>query len=1251
MATGSLPASSPSRLEQERYIERQLNKTRRQVKLVEVGVATVTLLAGMLAFFLVAAVIDHWILPLGTGGRFALLMTLLAATGWYVWSVLVPLVRNSINPAYAALTIEHSAPTLKNSLINFLMLRSQRGGVHDVVYEAVEQRAANDLKAVPLDSVIDYGHLIKVGYVLAAMFALSAAYKILSPKDPLQTMARVAAPWADIARPSRVQIESVTPGDAEMFFGDGVPVVASLRGVRTNDRVALVFSTSDGQTVNKAIELVPDDSGLRFTGHLPGEGQGLQQDVTYRLEAGDAISRDYRLTVVSAPTIVVEHVDYEFPRYTQKPREARERVGDLRALEGTRVTLRAKANQTIHSAYVEFDPVTTPTPGALPGERVAMQVNGDEATGSFVLELTPDRGASKHGSYQITFMTASGHAGQHPAHHSIEVIRDLSPEVEILAPEQPTVEVPENGAAQIEVRAVDPDFALSRVGLKFTAGARELADKSLLSAAQNQKGQATSKFTFRPSDYKLKAGDEVAWWATAGDNRTAPKTALPEPNTARTKNHFFKIIAADPHAKNEAQDPNNEENGGQDDQPNNGDQPPKEGMPPMQNENNGGGEQNAGEQNDSKNDQQPDKGEQKQDDTKKPMSEQGGNSGSQGGESDKPMDGENKSKSDGAGQSGKNDGDEQPMPEDGMGDKKNMKPMPGTNAGKSDGAGTKTDQPQDGGKPKGENQGGEDNQGQPSGDNGEGKQEGNDKKAGGNQGQSDGVKSKPDQGDNQNDSPREKPHDGEVFEKAIERMIEQLEKQQKEGGQGKSQPENAGGQKQPTQEDFDRLPEHLKERLKKLLQKNQEQGDKQDGQQKNEKPTPGVKGESSKESAQGGNQQAAPDGQSQTGDEQPESPIGEGSQKKGGADKKQGAGANNQRGQGQTGKSDETAKTRPEPKTDSNEPKTDEERQGGLGTNGSSGAGQASTNKKGAAEPQEANRDKPKSQQSPDQPPSENDEAQSPSGSKMQSDSQGGEGGDRSGGGKKGPGQPSKAAGNDAAGSNSEADEGAGAAQTSGDGETSSGAGNKKKAEGKTGTSGADRGEGSSTQKGPMGDRKSADNAEGDDSDEPPGEQPSGQGDTTGKGKSGDVVTGGGKPSDNNGKSKYADAEGPAAEKAKLDYAASATDLVLEYLKNSKDKPDQELLDDLGWTQEDMQRFLQRWSEAKREAAEDPKTKGELDESLRSLGLRAAKDKLRRAETKNDNNRGLGDVGPTSGPPPKYLEQFRAFKKGAAREK
>ena len=85
---------------------------------------------------------------------------------------------------------------------------------------------------MPVEATVDRSRLIHAGYVLCGVMALFAAYKILSPKDPFQTVARVLAPWADIARPSRVQISDVQPGNAEVYHGQTVNVSALVTASR-----------------------------------------------------------------------------------------------------------------------------------------------------------------------------------------------------------------------------------------------------------------------------------------------------------------------------------------------------------------------------------------------------------------------------------------------------------------------------------------------------------------------------------------------------------------------------------------------------------------------------------------------------------------------------------------------------------------------------------------------------------------------------------------------------------------------------------------------------------------------------------------------------------------------------------------------------------------------------------------------------------------------------------------------------------
>jgi len=115
-----------------------------------------------------------------------------------------------------------------------------------------------------------------------------------------------------------------------------------------------------------------------------------------------------------------------------------------------------------------------------------------------------------------------------------------------------------------------------------------------------------------------------------------------------------------------------------------------------------------------------------------------------------------------------------------------------------------------------------------------------------------------------------------------------------------------------------------------------------------------------------------------------------------------------------------------------------------------------------------------------------------------------------------------------------------------------------------------------------------------------------------------------------------------------VEYARKATDLALEHLKDqmAREAPDQDLLDRLGWSPEDLQKFYRWWDQKKRTAGA-PGTAGdgakrELDEALRSLGLRPPGTELKGGGLQADRLRNLTESRRLD-PPPQWAEQIRAY--------
>jgi hypothetical protein len=541
---------------QDQVIQGRIDRARFQVKLVEIATAATQLAVVVLVYLLVVTFIDHWIVGLNLGMRLAALVLLLVVCALFAIRRLVPCLTRPVNPVYAARAIEQAVPTLKNSLINFLLLRSQRQFVRPVIFAGVQRQAAEDLESVDVDAAVDRSDLIHVGYLLAALVVLVGIYKITSPKDPFQSVARVLAPWKPIPRPSRVQITQVLPGSVDVYRGEQLEVTALVDGLDQDESVVLRYSTTDGQAIDREILLQQQDGDPRYRAVLATGDFGIQEPLTYHLSAGDSRTEDYRVLLKDAPSITLQSIVYRYPRYTQWADEKVTGQGDLKALEGTQVRLEALANQPIRSAYLELflpEDLAVDSKDPKPSKAVAMKFDQQRAWGQLLLALLPDRRTPQYVAYQIRFLNEEGQRNLEPARFQIEVTPDLSPLVDVVAPQRRDVELAENDRLMIEIRALDPDFALRRLSLQASVGSAPLIRELLLD--QLHQGPALARYEFVPRNLRLSAGDVVLYRAIAEDNRTAIGSESPDPNRQQSEQYRIRIVAADPAADSERSEP------------------------------------------------------------------------------------------------------------------------------------------------------------------------------------------------------------------------------------------------------------------------------------------------------------------------------------------------------------------------------------------------------------------------------------------------------------------------------------------------------------------------------------------------------------------------------------------------------------------------------------------------------------------------------------------------------------------------
>jgi hypothetical protein len=560
----------------DRYLARRLAAASADFK----GVAVTTFVLGAAvcggAWLALGVIVEHWLVPggLSPGLRWAwlgvaALALVAAAIRW-----LVPLVRYRVNLVYAARAIEREHPELHNDLVNTVLVKAHPEANPAKVVRSLERRTAKQLADVPVEAVIDRTVPLRLAYVLAALVGLAGLYELAAPKSLLVSAARLLAPWVGWAAPSRVRIEpprlawrmpaeqgpldealdrrrvAIEAGSATLVRGRQLVVAADIRGLRRDEKPVVVVAPLRGDGgVDAAAAAWRAELGRGqkaggaqrlFTAVLPDAARGLDHAVEITLEAGDARTAPIRVAVVDSPSLLVREIRYAFPAYTRRAAETVAWQGDIRAVEGTEVTIVAESNQPLEDAWIDFD-----GDGTRDLRFAKSAADLARVTKSFSLRLDSDGVKPEHASYRLLFQPKSAaDAGREAVitdamEHRIEVLADVAPEVAIEEPRESPLRVPPAAPVTVRVQAHDPDFALARVTIETRLqGGAAGQEVVVLDAEQSGMFRGTAQLV--PERLGAGPGATLEYRAVATDNR--PK----RPNVTHSPWQALRIDPAAP---------------------------------------------------------------------------------------------------------------------------------------------------------------------------------------------------------------------------------------------------------------------------------------------------------------------------------------------------------------------------------------------------------------------------------------------------------------------------------------------------------------------------------------------------------------------------------------------------------------------------------------------------------------------------------------------------------------------------------
>ena len=371
----------------------------------------------------------------------ALLVAMLARRVTY------PLFRRLTDEMVAA-HVEHAFPELNNELINSVLLHGERfrDSLTRLMVESQLSHTAQTVRDRPLASRRDVEGLRRHVPWVSTVVGVLAVYALFFSGHMRNALARIVQPFSPIAPLTDTRLD-VRPGDASVLQGDAVRIEARVSGLLP-ESARISMAMAEGERSSDAMTF----EGNAFTYTL----QNVQQDLAYRVEAGDALTPRYRITVRRRPAVSDLTVTYTYPAYTGLPeRTETEATGDLRAPVGTIVRLAVRTDRAVPGGRIEMTPL-----GAFDGAAAASQTTPLIATDGGVLagELIV-----KHsGRYSIVVEDEAGVANVPRVRH-IEAVPDAAPRVRFVEPGEDVAVAA--GAAVTLLATAEDDFSLQALHL------------------------------------------------------------------------------------------------------------------------------------------------------------------------------------------------------------------------------------------------------------------------------------------------------------------------------------------------------------------------------------------------------------------------------------------------------------------------------------------------------------------------------------------------------------------------------------------------------------------------------------------------------------------------------------------------------------------------------------------------------------------------------------------------------------------
>jgi len=456
---------------------------------------TTLLLAGC---FLALAADNLFALPGWLRAAFAVALAAGAATV-FVLRLVYNLAR-PLTDEMVAVHLERAAGGMENHLINAVLLKKEQ--FEDPLTRRMAERQFDEtletVRALKERKRLPEQRAFRTWAAWACIAAAATGlYALLFADRFANALQRYAHPTRFIAPLTATRL-TVSPGNADLLQGETLEVEARVDGMLP-EKALVRYTEADGSS---AEHVMPFEGGVfawRFS--------GVQNPFQYRVQAGDAASDLFRVSVRTRPAVKEVKLVRTFPEYMGRAVENETSpIGNISGPVGMTVALEAVADRPISTAALA---VRAAAPGQeAEASRTPMSVAGSSASGK--LEL------ARSGQYLIEVKDAAGVANK-PVTAQLVAAVDEAPVVRITDPAKDIVAAP--GDRISVAAAARDDFSLRGLSLfvQLRAGAEWKKQAEWKYPTPRREG--AEGVVLRLDEIGCAAGEALSYYFVADDGK------------------------------------------------------------------------------------------------------------------------------------------------------------------------------------------------------------------------------------------------------------------------------------------------------------------------------------------------------------------------------------------------------------------------------------------------------------------------------------------------------------------------------------------------------------------------------------------------------------------------------------------------------------------------------------------------------------------------------------------------------------